>query len=177
MMAVRTSDVMAVAIADLSAWAAERGGRAHLAADPWHAMELLGDASDGWRVALLWNGTECRGQEAVQETVVAHDASAVVLCDPGLSAASPAYVFLGSGLRPPLLTLAENVNSRILSWRFHADAVHRQRWFHMETRPFAVGDTLMRGAIEMRYRFTIRTAKSEAETPLEVPYAQEEEFL
>jgi hypothetical protein len=130
---------------DLSAWAAGRRGKIHVAKDLENAVTLLGNSPAGWIGVLHWQGDEPAGSGTRRSPVMENNLRIFIRANLGPTAEPDIALIRTTAACPnPILNLVEAVRTRMLSYTFPGVAAPGDRLSYKGcTDQAAVGSYLM----------------------------------
>ena len=111
--------LLAKLVSDLEPWVREQKGLLSVAADPWHFLELLAEAPQGWRAVLHFSGDDNRMDDPDAGCWCNYRFEVGVTCQKGLSLDPEEGLYKPRpGHAPALLRLVALTRQRIRSLEF-----------------------------------------------------------
>lgn len=104
---------------DLTAFAADESAQFSRAADPFHILELLGEAPGKFRIILGWLAETIEGHH--RSGIVKHRFVVVVSANRGLQVVQGKQLSVARGSEDPLMQRVAAVRDRVRSFSFPTD--------------------------------------------------------
>jgi hypothetical protein len=148
---VTAAEILATYLADLRAYATAAKGKAVLAKDPFHVLELLCQAPRGFLLVLGDDGDEAQVGE--DDLVVDLQFSVAVAFNLGLKAEPGEALVEDRGDRPSLVALCDAVRERVMGLLLPPEETSRQAAYRGR-EPITTPDGVPLAAYRLRFRLT-----------------------